>query len=79
MIESIKLIHNNKIEKVCGTINKDIVFVFAYSLPKDIIPKVGDSILLNFDDNSHSVIKVTPLLSSAHTTLDNYALKLNLS
>ncbi len=78
MVETVKLKHKNIIEKVSATFCDDIVFVFENSLPKGVIPEVGDEIILDFEDAHLSVVEVTPLLSSAHTPLDNYALRVDL-
>ena len=72
-----KLEHDGKIFNVKMVMGTGEFFVFENSLPKGLVPKVGDKILWNFEVDHFDVIEVVPLIALGHPW-SNYALKVSL-
>ena len=72
-----KLEHEGKVFDVKMVMGSGIFFVFENSLPKGLVPKVGDKILWDFEVDHFDVIEVVPLITS-DCVWSNYALKVNL-
>ena len=73
MISSVKLKQNGKLFETKATFGRDEIFLFKNSLPVGVEPKVGDEILLDFENAELLVNSVQPLISSK-SELDNYVL-----
>ena len=78
MIRDIKLKHKGEILNVKGTVGVDIFFIFVNSLPKGVVPEVGDEILWDFENARFVVKEVSELFFENQTRFDNYALKVDL-
>ena len=78
MIQDIKLKHKNEILNVKGTVGVDTFFIFVNSLPKGVVPEVGDEILWDFENTRFIVKEVSELFFENQTVFDNYALRIDL-
>ena len=68
-----KLEHEGKVFDVKMLMGSGTFFVFESSLPKGLVPKVGDKILWNFEIDHFDIIEVVPLTSSDYAW-SNYVL-----
>ena len=75
MITDAKLKHDNIIDNVKVSLGIDTVFLFTNSLPKNVVPKIGDEIILDFEDAHLIVTSVVSLVTGQNNEWDNYALK----
>ena len=73
MFSEAKLIHDELIYDVRVSLGLDEIFLFKNSLPDNVIPKIGDRIILDFE-NTHFYIKSITLLFSENYDWSNYAL-----
>ena len=74
MITDAKLKHDNIIDNVKVSLGLDTVFLFTNSLPKNVVPKIGDEIILDFEDSHLLINSIVPLITGK-MDWDNYALK----
>ena len=73
MFSRAKFQHDNLIYDVRVSLGLDEIFLFKNSLPENIIPKIGDVVILDFEDSHFYVKSVTPLFSD-NSEWSNYAL-----
>lgn len=75
MITSARLKHNNIITEVKVSFGIDTIFLFKNSLPTGLEPKIGDEIILDFE-NTHFIIKSIFPLITGKQDLDNYSINI---
>ena len=79
MTEKIKFEYAGKIYNVMAYMYEDIFFVVKKSLPNDIVPKIGDRIIWNFEGYDFVVKKIVPLTFKDKIIDDDvYSLKVDL-
>ena len=79
MTEKIKFKYAGKIYNVMAYMYEDIFFVVKNSLPNDIVPKIGDRIIWNFEGYDFVVKKIVPLTFKDKIIDDDvYSLKVDL-
>ena len=75
MIFDAKFVYGDKILDVKVSLGLDTVFLFSNSLPDNVVPKVGDEIILDFEDAQLIITSVVSLVTGQNNEWDNYALK----
>ena len=73
MFSKAKFQHDNLTYDIRVFLGLDEIFLFKNSLPENIIPKIGDVVILDFEDSHFYIKSVTPLFSE-NNEWSNYAL-----
>ena len=75
--EKLKLKQDKNLYDINVVIGTDTIFLFRTSLPSEIIPNIGDTIISDFENTQYTITKVIPLLIP-NNELSNYALEIEL-